>query len=37
LPVVDEQGKLAGLLTETDCLRCFHNLLKMRTFQDGLL
>lgn len=36
LPVVDEQGTLVGLLTETDCLRCFHNLLKMGTFQDVL-
>ena len=35
LPVVDAQGKLAGLLTETDCLRCFHGLLKLRTFQEG--
>lgn len=30
LPVVDEDGKLVGLLTETDCLRCFHDLLKTR-------
>lgn len=37
LPVVDEQDKLVGLLTETDCLRCFHDLLKIRAFQDGLL
>lgn len=37
LPVVDEHGKLVGLLTETDCLRCFHNLLKLRAFQDGQL
>lgn len=29
LPVVDAQDKLVGLLTETDCLRCFHDL------QDG--
>lgn len=35
LPVVDEQDKLVGLLTETDCLRCFHDLLKMRAFQEG--
>ncbi len=36
LPVVDEQGKLMGLLTETDCLRCFRDLLKMGTFRDVL-
>jgi acetoin utilization protein AcuB len=36
LPVVDEQGKLMGLLTETDCLRCFRDLLKMGTFKDVL-
>jgi CBS domain-containing protein len=34
LPVVDERGKLRGLLTETDCLRCFRDLLKMGTFKD---
>jgi acetoin utilization protein AcuB len=37
LPVVDEQGRLMGLLTETDCLRCFRDLLKMGTFKDVLL
>ena len=36
LPVVDPQGKLMGLLTETDCLRCFGDLLKMGTFKDTL-
>lgn len=36
LPVVDENGRLAGLLTETDCLRCFRDLLKMGTFKDRL-
>lgn len=36
LPVVDETGVLIGLLTETDCLGCFHDLLKMGTFQDVL-
>ena len=35
LPVV-ENGKLVGLITETDCLRCFQNLLKMGKFQDLL-
>jgi acetoin utilization protein AcuB len=36
LPVVDTQGKLVGLLTETDCLRCFRDLLKMGTFKELL-
>ncbi|HXG18663.1 MAG TPA: CBS domain-containing protein [Methylomirabilota bacterium] len=36
LPVADEQGKLIGLLTETDCLRCFRDLLKMGTFKEVL-
>lgn len=36
LPVVDAQDKLVGLLTETDCLRCFRDLLKMGTFKDWL-
>lgn len=36
LPVVNEQGKLVGLLTETDCLRCFRDLLKMGTFKELL-
>jgi acetoin utilization protein AcuB len=36
LPVTDEHGKLVGLLTETDCLRCFRDLLKMGTFKDWL-
>lgn len=36
LPVADEQGKLVGLVTETDCLRCFRDLLKMGTFKDML-
>ena len=36
LPVVDQRGKLMGLLTETDCLRCFGDLLKMGTFKDTL-
>ncbi len=31
LPVV-EHGKLVGLLTETDCLRCFRDLLKKGAF-----
>lgn len=36
LPVTDEQGKLVGLLTETDCLRCFRDLLKMGKFKELL-
>jgi len=36
LPVADAQDKLVGLLTETDCLRCFRDLLKMGTFKDWL-
>jgi acetoin utilization protein AcuB len=36
LPVADEQGKLVGLLTETDCLRCFRDLLKMGKFKELL-
>ena len=36
LPVVDGDGKLTGLLTETDCLRCFRDLLKMGTFKETL-
>jgi acetoin utilization protein AcuB len=36
LPVVDARGKLLGLLTETDCLRCFRDLLKAGTFKDTL-
>ena len=28
LPVVDEHGKLAGLVTETDSLRCFNDLMQ---------
>lgn len=36
LPVVDAEGKLMGLVTETDCLRCFRDLLKMGTFKETL-
>jgi acetoin utilization protein AcuB len=36
LPVTDKQGKLIGLLTETDCLRCFRDLLKMGKFKEFL-
>lgn len=36
LPVVDTEGKLIGVITETDCLRCFRDLLKMGTFKDTL-
>lgn len=36
LPVIDADGKLIGMITETDCLRCFRDLLKMGTFKDTL-
>ena len=36
LPVVDDDQVLVGLLTETDCLRCFHDLLKAGTFKELL-
>ena len=36
LPVADEDGKLVGLLTETDCLRCFRDLIKMGAFKEWL-
>jgi CBS domain-containing protein len=36
LPVADAQGKLVGLLTETDCLRCLRDLLKMGKFTELL-
>src|SRR5262245_65956030 len=36
LPVVDADGKLTGLITETDCLRCFRDLLKMGKFKEML-
>lgn len=36
LPVTDTDGCLVGLLTESDCLRCFRDLLKMGTFKEML-
>jgi len=36
LPVADAQGKLVGLVTETDCLRCLRDLLKMGKFTELL-
>jgi CBS domain-containing protein len=36
LPVV-EDGKLAGLITETDLLRCFNDLLQAGRFKEPLL
>jgi CBS-domain-containing membrane protein len=36
LPVVDAEGKLIGVITETDCLRCFRDMLKMGAFKDTL-
>ena len=35
LPVVDG-GKLVGLLSETDCLRCFRDMLTAGQFRDLL-
>jgi CBS domain-containing protein len=36
LPVVDQHGNLMGLLTETGCLRCFGDLLKIETLKNTL-
>jgi CBS domain-containing protein len=36
LPVTDKDGGLAGLLTESDCLRCFRDLLKAGSFKELL-
>ena len=36
LPVTDTEGCLVGLLTESDCLRCFHDLLKAGAFKELL-
>jgi CBS domain-containing membrane protein len=36
LPVTDREGQLVGLLTETDCLRCFRDLMKAGNFKDVL-
>jgi len=36
LPVTDKEGCLVGLLTESDCLRCFRDLMKMGTFKEIL-
>ena len=36
VPVTDKDGCLVGLLTESDCLRCFHDLLKAGAFKELL-
>ena len=36
LPVTDKEGRLLGLLTESDCLRCFRDLLKAGSFKELL-
>ena len=36
LPVIDAEGCLVGLLTESDCLRCFRDLLKAGSFKELL-
>ena len=34
LPVTDNEGCLVGLITESDCLRCLRDLLKVGAFKD---
>ena len=34
LPVIDKDGCLVGLVTESDCLRCFRDLLKAGSFKE---
>ena len=36
LPVIDKEGCLVGLVTESDCLRCFRDLMKAGTFKELL-
>jgi len=36
VPVTDTDGCLVGLLTESDCLRCFRDLLKAGSFKELL-
>ncbi len=36
LPVIDKDGCLVGLITESDCLRCFRDLMKAGTFKEML-
>ncbi len=36
LPVTDKDSCLVGLITESDCLRCFRDLMKMGSFKDML-
>lgn len=36
LPVIDQDGCLVGLITESDCLRCFRDLMKAGRFKELL-
>jgi len=36
LPVIDKDGCLVGLVTESNCLRCFRDLMKAGTFKEML-
>jgi len=36
LPVIDQEGCLVGLITESDCLRCFRDLMKAGAFKELL-
>jgi len=36
LPVIDKDGCLVGLVTESDCLRCFRDLMKAGSFKEML-
>lgn len=36
LPVTDRDGRLVGLITESDCLRCFRDLMKVGSFKEML-
>ena len=36
VPVTDKEGCLVGLLTESNCLRCFRDLLKAGSFKELL-
>ena len=36
LPVIDQEGCLVGLVTESDCLRCLRDLMKAGSFKEML-
>jgi CBS-domain-containing membrane protein len=36
LPVIDKDGCLVGLITESDCLRCFRDLMKAGSLKEML-